>query len=87
MAASSREGAAVGSPTASKSATDDIIILGPIPSPVAQLRGRHRWQLLVKSGNAQAMRQAVRASLEELEREDGRGGLKFEVDVDPVEMV
>jgi len=33
------------------------------------------------------MRQAVRASLEELEREDGRGGLKFEVDVDPVEMV
>jgi len=87
IAASSREGAAVGSPTASKSATDDIIILGPIPSPVAQLRGRHRWQLLVKSGNAQAIRQAVRASLEELEREDGRGGLKFEVDVDPVEMV
>ncbi|MGH7426651.1 MAG: replication restart helicase PriA, partial [Candidatus Methylomirabilales bacterium] len=86
-AAGSRERAAEGSPTGSKSATDDIIILGPIPSPVAQLRGRHRWQLLVKSGNAQAMRQAVRASLEELERESGRGRLKFEVDVDPVEMV
>jgi primosomal protein N' (replication factor Y) len=86
-AASSRERAPEGSPTGGKSATDDIMILGPIPSPVAQLRGRHRWQLLVKSGNAQAMTRAVQASLEELEREHGRGGLKFEVDVDPVEMV
>ncbi|MGH7473720.1 MAG: replication restart helicase PriA, partial [Candidatus Methylomirabilales bacterium] len=86
-AAIPRERAAEGVPTGSEHATDDIMILGPIPSPVAQLRGRHRWQLLVKSGNAQAVRQAVQDSLEKLERERGRSGLKFDVDVDPVEMV
>lgn len=68
-------------------AGEDLMILGPIPSAVAQLRGRHRWQLLVKSRDADAMRQTVGASLEELEKERGRGGLKFDVDVDPVEMV
>jgi primosomal protein N' (replication factor Y) len=27
----------------------DILVLGPVPAPLAQLRGRHRWRLLVKA--------------------------------------
>lgn len=67
--------------------TDEVIILGPIPSAVAQLRGRHRWHLLVKSVNAEAGRQTVKAALAELEKSKGKSGLKYDVDVDPVEMV
>jgi primosomal protein N' (replication factor Y) len=65
---------------------DEVTIMGPIPAPVAQLRGRHRWQLLVKSAQAEAARQTVRQTLEELERNKKRRGLKFDVDVDPMEM-
>ncbi|RJQ48778.1 MAG: primosomal protein N' [Gammaproteobacteria bacterium] len=62
-------------------------VLGPVPASHAQLRGRHRWQLLVKAGQADAGREAVKTTLEKLERTDRKGGLKFEVDVDPVEML
>jgi primosomal protein N' (replication factor Y) len=65
---------------------DEVTIMGPVPAPVAQLRGRHRWQLLVKSAHAEAARQTVRRTLEELERNRKRRGLKFDVDVDPLEM-
>jgi primosomal protein N' (replication factor Y) len=27
----------------------DMTVLGPVPAPLAQLRGRHRWRLLVKA--------------------------------------
>ena len=27
----------------------DIMVLGPVPAPLAQLRGRHRWRLLIKA--------------------------------------
>ncbi len=67
-------------------ARDEVTILGPIQASLAQLRGRHRWQLLVRSTSAVRGRQTVRATLEDLDRSQGRGGLKFEVDVDPLEM-
>lgn len=61
-------------------------VLGPVPATHAQLRGRHRWQLLVKTGEAEAGRRAVRATLEKLEGKGRKSGLKYEVDVDPLEM-
>lgn len=68
----------------------DVTILGPVPAAVAQARGRHRWQLLVKSSEAEPARQAVRRSLEALDRGTDKArrasGVKFEVDVDPIEM-
>ncbi len=73
-----------------RSTTDEITILGPIPAPVAQRRGLHRWQVLVKATHAEAARLTVRSSLDALEqgRRRGRGtfGVKFEVDVDPIEL-
>ena len=62
----------------------DVAVLGPVPSAVAKLRGRYRWQLLVKSTCAETARTAVRTTLEACESLRGRGGLKYEVDVDPI---
>ena len=65
---------------------DALTVLGPVPSPVSRLRGRYRWQILVKTLEREAGLQAVRITVEEMERTHQRRALKFDVDVDPVEM-
>ena len=42
---------------------------------------------MVKSVDATAARGTVKTTLDELEAKNRKGGLKFEVDVDPVEMM
>jgi primosomal protein N' (replication factor Y) len=66
--------------------TDDLVVLGPVPASLSRIRGRYRWQLLVKSRDADIARQSVRATVIEIEETSPRG-LKFEIDVDPLELV
>ena len=63
-----------------------LTIMGPIAAPIARRRGRHRWQILVKSDRAEWARDVVRVSREALEAKLGRGRIKLDVDVDPVEL-
>ncbi len=65
---------------------DGLIVLGPVPSPVPRLRGRYRWQILVKSSERDAGLEAVRATVKEMERTYQRRAMKFDIDVDPIEM-
>jgi primosomal protein N' (replication factor Y) len=65
---------------------DRLTVLGPVPSPVARLRGRYRWQILVKSLEREAGLEAVRSTVKEMERAHQRRAIKFDVDVDPIEM-
>ena len=62
-----------------------LTILGPVPSPVAKLRGRYRWQILVKSLERDAGLAAVRTTVKDMERTHHRRSIKFDVDVDPIE--
>ncbi len=64
----------------------EVVILGPIPAFRNQARGRHRLQLMVKSANGDAARETVRTALGRLEGQKGWRDVKFEVDVDPIEM-
>lgn len=62
-----------------------LTVLGPIPANVARVRGRHRWQILVKSPYGEEARHVVKATLEAMEAaKDHR--LKFDADVDPIEI-
>jgi primosomal protein N' (replication factor Y) len=63
-----------------------LTVLGPIPSPVPRMRGRYRRQILVKSRCGSAVVQAIRSSLAELEGTYPRRHVKFDVDVDPIDM-
>lgn len=63
-----------------------LTILGPVPSPVAKLRGRYRWQILVKSLDRKSGLEAVQNTVREMERLYQRRAIKFDVDVDPIEM-
>ncbi|MEO5630563.1 MAG: primosomal protein N' [Nitrospiraceae bacterium] len=65
---------------------DHLTVLGPVPSPVPKLRGRYRWQILVKSSEREAGLNAVRITVKEMERTYQRRAIKFDVDVDPIEM-
>jgi primosomal protein N' (replication factor Y) len=63
-----------------------VSVLGPIPASVERVRGRHRWQILVKSPDGESARQSVKATLEKMEEGKEHRRLKFDVDVDPIEL-
>jgi len=61
----------------------DVRVLGPAPPPLGKLRGEYRAQLLLKSANRKAIREALQAALAarpELQR-------RVVVDVDPLAVI
>lgn len=64
----------------------EIIILGPSPAPHALARGRYCRQILVKSISVEAGSEMVVRTREILEKESRQGGLRLDIDVDPVAM-
>ena len=67
-------------------ASGELAILGPVRSPVARVRGRYRRQILMKSRPGFDAAQAIRSTLAELESAYVRRRVKFDVDVDPIDM-
>ncbi len=68
-------------PPGDLAAPDEVTVLGPAEAPIAVVRGRHRFRLLVKaprSANLQAFLRAVLAA-----GPPERGGVRVAVDVDP----
>jgi primosomal protein N' (replication factor Y) (superfamily II helicase) len=64
-----------------------LLVLGPVESPMGRLRGRHRWQMMVKSRS----RQHARAFVARLLGAAGFGtepeGVSVAVDVDPMHLL
>jgi primosomal protein N' (replication factor Y) len=56
-------------------------LLGPVPSPVFRLKGRYRWQLLIKAPRPSALQSAI--SRVELPLPPG---VKISVEIDPVSL-
>ncbi len=60
----------------------DLVILGPAEAPIAVVRGRHRFRLLVRCPRSADMQGFLRATLAAAPPE--RGGVRVDVDVDPM---
>jgi primosomal protein N' (replication factor Y) len=60
---------------------EQVRVLGPAEAPIAVVRGRHRFRLLVKSPRAFDLSAYLRAWLAEAPKP--RGNVRLEVDVDP----
>jgi primosomal protein N' (replication factor Y) len=58
-------------------------VLGPIPATPARVRGRFRRQLVLKGPEGAPLRQAVNATLAEMEAASRAGSLRYDIDVDP----
>ena len=61
---------------------DDLAILGPAEAPIAVVRGRHRFRLLVRAPRSADMQGFLRAMMAAAPPE--RGGVRVDVDVDPM---
>lgn len=60
---------------------DDVRVLGPAEAPLALVRGRYRFRILVKSPRAYDLSGYLRGWLANAPKT--RGTLKLEVDIDP----
>ena len=60
---------------------EQIEVLGPAEAPLAVVRGRHRWRLLVKAPREIDIQAYLRAWLEALPKI--KGDLSLTVDIDP----
>jgi primosomal protein N' (replication factor Y) len=61
-------------------------IIGPASAPLARLRGKHRWMLLLRSADHAPLHRLARA-LDEAHRAHGPRGVELAVDVDPVSLL
>jgi primosomal protein N' (replication factor Y) len=59
----------------------DATVLGP--APLFRLRGRHRFQVVVKAHDRRAAVAAVRVAVEHAARDRAHRAVAFSVDVDP----
>ena len=57
-----------------------VTVLGPAPAPIAIVRGRHRWRLLVKANRDVNIQDYLRQWLKDVKP---KGAIKLQIDVDP----
>ena len=62
-------------------AHDKVFLLGPAEAPMAMVRGRHRYRLLVHTTRSFDVQSYIRRWMEEGPKE--RGSIRVQIDVDP----
>jgi len=67
-------------------ARKDIQVLGPAEAPLSRLKGKSRWQILIKSASAMVL-QYLLTHVDRLARRDLQStGVRLVIDVDPYQM-
>ena len=61
--------------------SEKITVLGPAEAPIAIIRGRYRWRLLVKASRDLDIQNYIRAWMETVG--PIKGDLKLTIDIDP----
>ena len=65
---------------------DGVVVLGPAEAPIARLRGRTRWQLLLKGSRRADVHRAAQTALD-YKLTSGPSGVRIIIDVDPQSML
>jgi len=69
-----------------KQGEDRLRVLGPVDAPMARKAGRYRAQLLLQSGDRQALHTILRGLRPELEVDPLARKVRWSIDVDPIEL-
>jgi len=64
-----------------------VEVLGPAPQPLAKVRGRWRWHLLLKGTTAAKVHEVAQAALAWAATKERRSAVQMQVDVDPTEVL
>jgi len=62
-------------------------VLGPAPAPIERIRGRFRWQVVVKAPRLDELRAALAAMRTAIAAEAERAQVRVAIDLDPVNMM
>lgn len=62
-------------------------LLGPAPAPIARIKNRYRWHLVVKSGALDGIKNYLRRNYSALLKQSLKQGVNLIIDVDPVTML
>ncbi len=65
---------------------DEVRVLGPAEAPIAVVRGRHRFRVLIKAPRAYDLSAYMRDWLRQAPKTETKpgAGIKVEVDIDPM---
>lgn len=66
--------------------THSIIVMGPAPAPMPRKANQYRMQLLIKSASRKALKYALTQLREWLTKNKLSNGIRWNVDVDPVDL-
>ena len=65
----------------------EIQLLGPVAAPMARLKGKFRWQLLIKCQSASLLKHFLQEAERVFNQIPGSNRVQFMVDVDPYDML
>jgi primosomal protein N' (replication factor Y) len=65
----------------------DLTILGPAPSPIAKLRSRYRWRLLIRGQRSPTMHRLLDATLTKFRQLRMKSKVALTIDVDPLDLL
>ena len=65
----------------------EIDVLGPAEAPISRIKGKYRWQILVKSKNVSLMRPLLTEAERLTRKVFQSSGVKLILDVDPYQMI
>jgi primosomal protein N' (replication factor Y) len=64
-----------------------IEILGPSPAPLVKLKGKYRYQMLLKGTQANLLHRFARELAERMKRQWAGRKINFSIDVDPISVM
>jgi primosomal protein N' (replication factor Y) len=65
----------------------EIRILGPVEAPISRVKGKYRWQILIKGRSMALIRHLVLAVGDPFRGVSQLKGVQLIVDVDPYQMI
>jgi primosomal protein N' (replication factor Y) len=77
------QSAAAGAQMLIRAGNGGVTVLGPAPAPLARLRGRFRWQVLLAGPSGRDLRRTAAAALEPMRRHASTRGVELGAVVDP----